>query len=136
MTFALFTIFLVAIMPIVCAGIAKAGMFKVHPREGGFDNRNPRDWLAKQEGYRKWANAAQQNCWEALPFFAAAVIVNHILGGAGLTANVLAIAFVLLRVLFVYLYLTGKQGIRSLVWIAAFAVNIAIFFLPVLFQYL
>jgi uncharacterized MAPEG superfamily protein len=136
MTFALFTILLIALMPIVCAGIAKAGTFKTHPREGGFDNRNPRDWLAKQEGYRKWANAAQQNCWEALPFFAAAVIVNHILGGAGITANLLAIAFVLLRALFVYLYVTGKQGVRSIVWTAALAVNIAIFFLPLVFQYL
>jgi uncharacterized MAPEG superfamily protein len=48
----------------------------------------------------------------------------------------LAIAFVLLRVLFIYLYLTGKQGVRSTVWIAALAVNIAIFFLPLVFQYL
>jgi uncharacterized MAPEG superfamily protein len=134
MTFAIFTIFLVAIMPIVCAGIAKAGTFKTHPREGGFDNRNPREWLAKQEGYRKWADAAQQNCWEALPFFAAAVIANHVTGGAGITTNLLAIAFVLLRVLFVYLYVTGKQSLRSIVWAAALAVNIAIFFLPMLFQ--
>ncbi len=136
MTLAIFTILIVALMPIACAGIAKAGMFKTHPREGGFDNRNPRDWLAKQEGYRKWANAAQQNCWEALPFFAAAVIVNHITGGAGITTNVLALAFVLLRVFFVYFYVTGRQGVRSIVWIAAYAINLAIFVLPILFQYL
>ncbi len=136
MTFALFTIFLIAIMPIACAGIAKAGSFKTHPRDGGYDNRNPRDWLAKQEGYRKWANAAQANCWEALPFFAAAVIVNHVTGGAGITSNLLAAAFVLLRVLYVWLYLKGKQATRSMVWVAGFAVNVAIFFLPIVFQYL
>ncbi len=116
-------------MPIACAGIAKSGTFKTHPRDGGFDNRNPRDWLDKQEGYRKWANNAQANCWEALPFFAAAVIVNHMLGGAGVLANALAVAFIVLRSAFVYLYVTGKQGVRSVVWIAAFAVNIGIFFL-------
>jgi uncharacterized MAPEG superfamily protein len=131
MTLAIFCIFLAAIMPIVCAGIAKAGSFKTHPRDGGFDNRNPRDWLAKQEGYRKWANAAQANCWEALPFFAAAVIVNHMLGGAGVLANALAVAFIVLRSAFVYLYVTGKQGVRSIAWTAALAVNIAIFFLTV-----
>jgi uncharacterized MAPEG superfamily protein len=136
MTFAIFTILLVALMPIVCAGIAKYGTFSKHPRDGGFDNRNPRDWLAKQEGYRKWANAAQQNSWEALPFFASAVIVNHILGGAGITANLLAIAFVLLRALYIYLYLTGKQAMRSLVWLAAVVVNVVMFLLPVVFQYL
>ena len=131
MTIALFCILLAALMPIACAGIAKSGAFKTHPREGGFDNRNPRDWLDKQEGYRKWANNAQANCWEALPFFAAAVIVNHMLGGAGVLANALAVVFIVLRCTFVYLYVTGKQGVRSMVWIAAFAVNIAIFFLTV-----
>ncbi len=136
MTFAIFTILLVALMPIVCAGIAKGGKFKTHPRDGGFDNRNPRDWLAKQEGYRKWADGAQQNSWEALPFFASAVIVNHILGGAGITANLLAAAFVLLRAMYVYLYLSGKHGARSLAWVIALAVNVAIFSLPVVFQYL
>jgi uncharacterized MAPEG superfamily protein len=136
MTFAIFTILLVALMPIACAGIAKYGTFSKHPRDGGFDNRNPRDWLAKQEGYRKWANAAQQNSWEALPFFASAVIVNHILGAGGITTNLLAIAFVLLRALYIYLYLTGKQAMRSLVWLAAVVVNVVMFLLPVVFQYL
>jgi uncharacterized MAPEG superfamily protein len=131
MTIALFCILIAALMPIACAGIAKAGTFTTHPRDGGFDNRNPRDWLGKQEGYRKWANNAQANCWEALPFFAAAAIVNHMLGGAGVLANALAVTFIVLRCVFVYLYVTGKQGGRSILWIAAFAVNIAIFFLTV-----
>jgi uncharacterized MAPEG superfamily protein len=131
MTLSIFCIFLAAIMPIVCAGVAKAGKFTVHPRDGGFDNRNPRDWLAKQDGYRKWAHAAQGNCWEALPFFAAAVIVNHMLGGAGVVANVLAITFIALRCLFVYLYVTGNQGARSIVWTLAMLVNVALFFVTV-----
>jgi uncharacterized MAPEG superfamily protein len=121
MTIALFCILIAALMPIACAGIAKAGTFTTHPR----------DWLGKQEGYRKWANNAQANCWEALPFFAAAAIVNHMLGGAGVLANALAVTFIVLRCVFVYLYVTGKQGGRSILWIAAFAVNIAIFFLTV-----
>jgi uncharacterized MAPEG superfamily protein len=129
MTIAIFCILIAALMPIVCAGIAKAGKFKTHPRDGGFDNRNPREWLASQDGYRKWANSAQANCWEVLPFFAAAVIVNHMLGGAGILANVLAVVFIVLRSAFVYLYITGNQGVRSMVWGAAFAANIAIFFL-------
>jgi uncharacterized MAPEG superfamily protein len=134
MTFALFTILIAALMPIACAGIAKAGMFKVHPREGGFDNRNPRDWLAKQDGYRKWANAAQQNSWEALPFYAAAVIVNHILDGTGITTNLLALAFVSFRILYIYLYISGRQAARSLVWAFALVTNATIFLLPVVFE--
>jgi uncharacterized MAPEG superfamily protein len=132
MTIALFCIFIAAIMPITCAGIAKAGMFGTPRSAGGYDNIDPRGWLQAQQGYRKWANNAQANCFEALPFFASAVIVAHVLGMAGPLLNGLAVAFVALRCTYVALYLTGKQAMRSLVWAAAFATNIAIFFLPLM----
>ena len=56
------TLLVAGLMPMVCAGIAKAGA-------KGYDNHNPRAWLAKQEGYRARANAAQANCLEAFPYF-------------------------------------------------------------------
>ncbi len=130
MTPAVFCILIAAVMPIVCAGLAKARAWGVPRRDGGYDNRNPRDWLAKQEGFGKWADAAQQNCWEALPFFAAAVIISHMLGVVGTLPNTLALSFIALRVVYVWLYVTGRQMQRSLVWVAAFAVNVAIFLLP------
>jgi uncharacterized MAPEG superfamily protein len=130
MTIALFCILIAAILPIVCAGIAKRGTFGIPRKEGGYDNIDPRGWLARQEGVRKWANNAQANSFEALPFFAAAVIVAHMLGSAGLLLNVLAVVFIALRMLYIWLYVTAKQGARSLVWTLAFAVNVAIFLLP------
>ncbi len=130
MTLALATIFIAALLPILCAGLAKRHGFGVHPREGGYDNRSPRDWLARQTGFSAWANAAQANSWEALPFYAAAVIVNHMLGAAGPLTDALALAFIVLRVLYVYLYVTGRQLARSSVWLLAWLVNVAIFFLP------
>ena len=132
MTLALFCILLAAIMPIVCAGLAKGRAMNVSHKDGGYDNRNPREWLAKQEGFKKWAQSAQENCWEALPFFAAAVIVSHMLGVIGRLPNALAMLFIVLRVIYVALYVTGKQRQRSLVWVAAFFVNVAIFLLPLL----
>ena len=132
MTIALFCILLAAIMPIVRAGMSKAGGMRVPRREGGYDNRNPRDWIKTQEGFRKWADAAQANCWEALPFFAAAVIVSHMLGVIGWLPNALAVLFIVLRIIYVWLYVTAKQKQRSLVWSAAFFVNVAIFLLPVI----
>lgn len=132
MTIALFCILLAAVMPIVCAGLAKGRAMSVSHRDGGYDNRNPRDWIAKQDGFRKWAQAAQENCWEALPFFAAAVIVAHMLGVVGWLPNALAVLFIALRIVYVWLYVTAKQRQRSLVWTAAFLVNVAIFLLPLL----
>jgi uncharacterized MAPEG superfamily protein len=131
MTIALFCILIAAVLPIVCAGIAKQGMFNVPRSEGGYDNKDPRGWLQQQEGRRKWANNAQANSFEALPFFASAVIIAHILGSSGALLNALAALFVVLRIVYIGLYLTGKQAMRSLVWIGAFAVNVMIFLLPV-----
>ena len=130
MTIALFCILLAALMPIVCAGLAKGRDMNVSHKDGGYDNRNPRDWLAKQSGFKKWAQSAQENCWEALPFFAASVIVSHMLGVIGWLPNALAIAFIVLRGVYIACYVTGKQRQRSLVWMAAFVVNVAIFLLP------
>ena len=56
-----------AIVPFLSAILAKAGGQK-------FDNNDPRPWLARQEGWRARANAAQSNAFEALPFFYAAVL--------------------------------------------------------------
>ena len=131
MTLALFCILLATLMPIVCAGLAKGRDMGVSHKDGGYDNRNPRDWLAAQQGFKRWAQAAQENCWEALPFFAAAVIVSHMLGVIGWLPNALTVAFIVLRVVYIAFYVTGKQRQRSLVWMAAFFVNVAIFLLPV-----
>jgi uncharacterized MAPEG superfamily protein len=131
MTIALFCILLAAILPIACAGLAKGRAMKVSHKDGGYDNRNPREWIAKQTGASKWAQAAQENSWEALPFFAAAVIVSHMLGVIGWLPNALAVLFIVLRIVYVALYVTGKQRQRSLVWMAAFVVNVGIFLLPV-----
>jgi len=130
MTIALFCILLAALMPLVCAGLSKWRGFQVSHRDGGYDNRNPRDWIVRQEGFAKWAHGAQENSWEAFPFFAAAVIVSHMLGVIGTLPNALAVAFVALRGVYVLLYVTGRHKWRSRVWALALAVNIAIFLLP------
>ena len=119
MTLALVCVLIAGILPIVSAGIAKAGF-------RGYDNRNPRDWLARQSGFRARANAAQANTFEALPFFFAAVIVAHLMGAIQIRLDILSLIFVLLRVLYVMLYVAGIGGLRSMVWTAAFAVNVGI----------
>ena len=47
-TLAYWCVLIVALLPIVCTGIAKAGMFGKSRKDGGYDNDNPRAWLARQ----------------------------------------------------------------------------------------
>ena len=133
MTFARFTIaywcvLFAAILPIVCAGIAKSGMFTTAPAKGGFDNNNPRSWLARQSDWRSRANAAQANTFEALPFFFAAVIIAHSLQAAQTRLDILAVIFIMLRIGYVIMYVADLANARSIVWILALLVNIAILF--------
>ena len=128
LTVAYWAVLVAAVMPIVCAGIAKSGMFNKPRREGGYDNDQPRAWLARQSDWRARANAAQANSFEALPFFIGAVIIAHQLGAPQLRVDVLAFLYVFMRVLYVMMYLANLASMRSIAWVLAFALNIAILF--------
>ncbi|WP_454005300.1 MAPEG family protein [Alcaligenes sp. Marseille-Q7550] len=114
-----------AFLPWMAAICAKAG-------GKGFDNNNPRPWLAGLTGWRARANAGQANAFEALPFFYAAVLVSLWSGADVQRVESLMIAWLVLRVVYLLMYLSGKGTLRSLVWFLALAVNIWILFLPVL----
>jgi uncharacterized MAPEG superfamily protein len=130
MTVASFCLLVACVLPILCAGIAKSGTFSTPRSQGGYDNRDPRAWLARQTGRRARANAAQANSFEALPLFIAAVLVAQQAGAAQGLVDALAVAFVLLRVAYIALYVGDRAALRSVVWIAAFGVCVAIFLLP------
>lgn len=117
------------ILPIACAGIAKSGQFGKPLREGGYDNGQPRAWLARQTDWRSRANAAQANSFEALPFFMGAVIIAHQLGANQLRLDVLAFVYIVLRLFYIMMYVAGLSTPRSIAWALAFAVNIGILFI-------
>jgi uncharacterized MAPEG superfamily protein len=125
-TLAHWCILIAALLPIVCAGIAKSGQFGKPRREGGYDNHDPRAWMARQSDWRARANNAQINSFEALPFFFVAVLSAQYLQAPVLSLDLLAVAFVGLRVAYIYCYIADKAAVRSVVWSLAFAVNVAI----------
>lgn len=134
MTFARFTlaywcVLIAALLPIVCAWIAKSGQLGKPRREGGYDNHDPRAWLARQTDWRARANAAQQNSFEALPFFIGAVIIAHQLGAHQLRLDMLAFLFVFLRLIYIMAYVADMAKARSAVWTLALLANIGILFL-------
>jgi len=129
MTFLSFTIaywcvLVAAILPVVCAGIAKSGKFRISPKKGGYDNNDPRAWLARQTDWRARANAAQANTFEALPFFFAAVIIAHQLQARQAVVDILAFMFVVLRIAYIVMYVADMAKTRSAIWVTAFLVNI------------
>jgi len=120
MTTALWCLLISMFLPIVCVGISKAG-------GQGYDNAQPRDWLARQEGFRARAVAAQQNSWEALIIFAIAVLVAHGVAGPLESVDQMAVAFVLARLAYIVAYVANWALFRSLVWLLGFFLSISIF---------
>ncbi len=119
MTIALWCVLAAGLLPYVAAGIAKAG--------GDYDNRDPRGWLARQGGYRARANAAQANSFEALPLFAAAVLISQLLRGPDPLADRLALGFLAARLLHLVCYVADLALLRSLAWMAGMGCVIALF---------
>ncbi len=128
MTIAELCILIACLLPIVCAGIAKWKGLGVPRRQGGFDNHNPRQWLARLEGWQARANAAQQNSFEALPIFIAGVLIAQAHGAASGTIDTLAVVFVLARVAYIAAYLADRANLRTLFWVVALGCAIALFF--------
>jgi uncharacterized MAPEG superfamily protein len=127
MTFAYWCILIAALLPYVCAGLAK---IPFQPTQDGYNNRDPRAWLARQTGMAARANAAQLNSFEALPFFIGAVLLAHQLHAPQARVDALACAFVVCRLAFIAAYVGDKALLRSLVWIAGTVFNIALFLSP------
>ena len=125
-TVAYWCVLIAALLPIVCAGLAKSGRLNVPRREGGYDNVNPREWLSRQTDWRARANGAQANSFEALPFFIGAVIIAHQLGAHQARLDILAFLFIVLRMLYIMMYVAGMGTARSAVWTLGLATNIAI----------
>ncbi len=119
MTIALWCVLIAGLLPYAAVMTAKAG--------ARFDNHNPRDWLAKQEGYRRRANAAQANSFEAFPLFAVAVLVAFVLQAPQAKVDQLAMGFVAARVVYLACYLADWATLRSIVWVAGMVCAVMIF---------
>ncbi len=95
-----------------------------------YDNKRPRAGGLYSEGWRARALGAHQNGLEALPFFAAAVLLAEFREAPQGLIDGLAAAFLLLRLVYVGAYLADSDMLRSVVWTAGFLVNIALFLTP------
>ena len=121
MTIAYYCVLVMGLLPIVAAGIAKKGF-------DNYDNAQPREWLAKQTGFRARANAAQANLFESLPFFFAAVIIASISSAPQHRIDMLAVAFVMARIAYLVCYVANWPTTRTIVWSIGIACVVALFF--------
>ena len=101
-----------------------------------YDNAKPRDPAFYDDPIRARALGAHQNGIEAFPFFAVAVLLAEFRVGPQRLIDDLAILFLIVRIAYVFTYLGNRPRLRSILWNIGFAINVAIFFMPVIRGYL
>ena len=124
MTTPLWCLVIVALLPYVLS--TAGGYFKMR-QFGTMDNKHPRIQAAKLEVVGARMLAAQQNAWEALGFFTAAVAVLHLANpevARSSTAANLSLVFLATRVLHPILYLANLDIARSSVFLVGLGCGI------------
>ena len=101
-----------------------------------FDNAKPRDPAFYDDPIRARALGAHQNGIEAFPFFAIAVLLAEFRSAPQNRINELAVLFLIVRIAYVFTYLGDRPRLRSILWNIGFAINVGIFFLPLIRSYL
>jgi uncharacterized MAPEG superfamily protein len=124
MTVAEWMIFAAVILYLLTVAPVKAVGYRT------FDNANPRDPKFYKPGIASRALGAHINGIETFPFFAVAILLDEFRHAPQYWIDVLAVAFVGVRLLFVAAYLGSWPTTRTLLWNLGFAVNTAIFFMP------
>ena len=119
MPIAIWCILIAAVLPVLSVFPAKLS------RE--YNNANPRNPDYWRDGFRARAKAAQNNGFEAFPFFAVSVFVAMSQGADRYWIDQLAVLFVLLRLIYVFCYWTDRASPRSLAWAAGWLTTIALF---------
>jgi uncharacterized MAPEG superfamily protein len=120
MTFAFWCVLCAGLLPVLTVAVAKGGMRSA-------DNAAPRAWLERQQGMRQRADYAHRNHFEAFPFFAAAVLVAALAHAPQGRVDMLAGAFIGLRLIYTGLYLGNLPSLRSAAWTLAYLCILAIF---------
>jgi uncharacterized MAPEG superfamily protein len=123
MHFAHIMVLVAALLPYATVGGAKS--------MPGYDNTKPRDSLAGLAGWRARANWAHQNHFEAFAPFAAAVILAELSHANQGRIDMLAGAFIAIRLAYTFAYVSNAASVRSLIWMLGLVCVIWLFALSI-----
>lgn len=112
----IYLILIACLLPYIFTIIAKvAGGFQTR------DNQAPREFLAKTTGLAARANAVQQNSFESLPLFIAAILMaEYMVVPQGFTM-MMGTAYIVLRIIYGICYLLNLATLRSIIWFLSMA---------------
>ncbi|MCW8400792.1 MAPEG family protein [Legionella sp. PATHC038] len=89
-------------------------------KEGRYDNNYPRAQQARLQGMGARAVAAHQNSFESLLVFATAALTAMATKHIGISIQIVAIVYIISRIIYCFFYLMDKASLRSAVWFVGF----------------
>ncbi|KAI9131644.1 MAPEG family protein [Acaryochloris sp. CCMEE 5410] len=128
MTISLWCILAALLAPYILSVLARSGVTKADYVQ------NPRAFNETLTGWHRRAHLAQLNAFETFPGFAAAVLVAHITQVPQLQIDIVALAFILFRILHASFYITDKPNLRSLSWQMGMLCIVSLFILAAIPQ--
>lgn len=114
------TLLICLLIILILPYIAKFPMGYAMNKLGGYDNHHPRVQQEKLTGFGARALGAHQNSFEALSVFSAVVLAAIATQHISYLAQVLAVVYVVSRVVYHVFYLMDLAGLRSLVWFVGY----------------
>jgi uncharacterized MAPEG superfamily protein len=103
---------IVVFMPL----LAKVPLAMMMNKEGGYDNRLPREQQKNLQGLGARSKAAHENCFEATTFFAPTILLVLALNAVNHTTAYLCVTFVVVRLAYLVCYWSDWHLLRSVFW--------------------
>ncbi|KTC90752.1 MAPEG family protein [Fluoribacter dumoffii] len=116
MTTLIICLFIAVLLPYLLKIVVGNFMLK----EGKYDNHYPRLQQARLQGMGARAVAAHQNSFESLLVFATAVLTAIATKHIGAAIQILAIIYIVSRLIYSVLYLMDMATLRSTIWFIGF----------------
>lgn len=126
----MFTLILCLFIACLLPYIAKIPLvIAMNKQPGGYDNHHPRAQQASLTGFGARAAAGHQNSFESLIIFSAATLTALTTHNTGPTIQMLAIIYLVSRVVYHVLYLLNWSTLRSTVWSIGLIASLAMIWL-------
>lgn len=120
------TLLICLLVILVLPYLAKMPLGYAMNKLGKYDNNHPRTQMAQLTGFGARALAAHQNSFEALSVFSAVILAAIATQHTGFLVQILAIVYVISRLVYHVLYLMDKASLRSLVWFVGYIICLVI----------
>jgi uncharacterized MAPEG superfamily protein len=110
------TLIICLIIAVLLPYLVKIPLSVAMHKAGGYNNHYPREQQGRLQGFGARAAGAHQNCFESLAVFSPAALTAMVTNNLSMTIQYLAIAYIVARIVYIFLYFMNLATLRSTVW--------------------